>query len=540
MSTPARTPWEQPFASTSPWNIGIGTNAQWESSSNAAVQTLDSLSGEINVTSWSMPIYVGTASDPEVTITDASGVVPPQTLHVPLDAVPAAGSDGNMSFFDETQPDKVWSYWDVTFNNGTDPSGGLTAGLGSVFDSTGDGFSAPSYSPNQSDNNYVGGVITPYDLDNGSIDHMLRVAISRNALEMPNGSNYYTSNIPWPDDHVDFDGPSTYTGDIPAGSTFGIPASVNLSSLGLSQGGMMLATALQDYGAIWKDSGGSNQITFYGEPSDNGNPLMGEMQSDLSKIIPYLSIMTNQGPESVNGGGSYPYEASPLTIPGNDSSSTDTSSSGSTGQSSTTASDTSGNSGNTTSASSTSTSQQSVVNLTDSNSSVTDDNVAVNGTGSYSLDLEGNGDTVNLSGGAEQVSVYGSNNNVTTGDGNDTISIFSTGNTINAGAGNNSITDSGSDNTLVLPAAGSGYDDIFGNVLQNGDLLDFRPMLAGTNWNGDTSTLGQYVQVSTSSNGQDAIISVSQSANGSGTAVATLHGAGSLSLAALEANALTS
>ena len=98
-------------------------------------------------------------------------------------------------------------------------------------------------------------------------------------------------------------GPSQYTGNIVAGVTIGIPADVNLNSLGLSQGGMMLAQALQDYGAIWRDSCGSRTICFYSTPESDGNPLIQGMRADLAKIVPLLTIMRNQGPNSVNGGG---------------------------------------------------------------------------------------------------------------------------------------------------------------------------------------------------------------------------------------------
>ena len=90
---------------------------------------------------------------------------------------------------------------------------------------------------------------------------MVRLAISPDALKSPGAT--WTQNIPWPNTNEDYYGPQTYSGNIVAGSTFGIPKSVNLNSLGLSQGGMMLAKALQNYGGIWRDQGGTNQITFY-------------------------------------------------------------------------------------------------------------------------------------------------------------------------------------------------------------------------------------------------------------------------------------
>ncbi len=307
-----RTPWNQPFSATSPWNIGIGSGAQWESSSNPIVQKLDSLNGAINTTDWSLPIYTGTGSDPLVTVTTTDGELGPVQIHIPANAVPSGGSDRNMSFFDETQPGRVWTFWDVTFNNGSNASGGLTAGTGSVFDTAGDGFTNPSYNPNQVGSNYVGGVITPYDLSQGSIDHMLRVALSPEDEAMPPGATWDTGTL-FPTTHTDYDGPrGEYTGIIPAGSTFGIPASVNLSSLGLSQGGLMLAQALQKYGAVWADSAGTNQFTIYSEPSTASNQLMQQMEADVRKLMPYLSVMSNQRASNVNGGGTYPAPPPPF------------------------------------------------------------------------------------------------------------------------------------------------------------------------------------------------------------------------------------
>jgi hypothetical protein len=306
-SAPAtvRLPWNQPFAADSPWNIGIGSGAQWESPNSPVIQELHSLNGMINVADWSLPVFTGTASDPLVTIVTTDGEMAPVQIHVPLDAVPSGGTDRNMSFFDETQPGHVWTFWNVQFDNGHDVSGGMTAGLGSVFDTAGDGFSNPSYNPGQVGANYVGGIITPYDLSQGTISHMLRIALSDGVEAMPAGATWDTQ-LPFPITNVDYNGPTAYTGIIPAGSTFGIPASVDLSTLGLSQGGLMVARALQQYGAVWGDTAGTNQFTIYSEPQTAGNPLMQQAQADMQKLMPYMSILSNQSAETVNGGGTYP------------------------------------------------------------------------------------------------------------------------------------------------------------------------------------------------------------------------------------------
>ena len=168
-----------------------------------------------------------------------------------------------------------------------------------MWDTTGDGVTntvAPG-----SDYNFAVGVITDYDVSQGAIDHMVRLAISTNALKSP-GANWM-ENIPWPNIHEDYWGAQVYTGNIVAGSTFGIPMSVNLNSLGLSQGGMMLAKALQNYGGLWRHAGGTDQIIFYSTPENQNNPLIQQMQADMAKIVSQIEVMRNQGPNSVNGGG---------------------------------------------------------------------------------------------------------------------------------------------------------------------------------------------------------------------------------------------
>ena len=300
-----RNPTDIPFASTSVWNIGIGSNAQWSSSGDVDAAQLHGLHGGVTTANWGQPIYFGTASDPLVTVTNTDTLypVPPQQIHIPIGALPAAGSggytDAHMAFYDATQPGKMWSYWGASFNNGYDVTGGITTGLGGVWDTTGDGVTN-TVSPG-SDYDFAAGVITDYDVSQAAINHMVRLAISTNALKSPGAT--WIDNIPWPNMHEDYSGPQVYTGNIVAGSTFGIPMSVNLNSLGLSQGGMMLAKALQNYGGVWRDLGGSNQITFYSTPENQNNPLILQMQADMAKIVPTLEVLRNQGPTTINGGG---------------------------------------------------------------------------------------------------------------------------------------------------------------------------------------------------------------------------------------------
>ena len=171
----------------------------------------------------------------------------------------------------------------------------------------------------------------------------------------------------------------------------------------------------------------------------------------------------------------------------------------------------------------------------DANPVVLDSNATIIATsGDHMLFVGGTYDIVSLTGGTETVQAYQGHNSITTGTGNDTIGIAGSGNVIDAGGGSNRIEDSGSANTLVMP--GKGRDDVYGYVLQQRDTIDFRSALKGTAWNGQQSTLGNFLHVGM--NGNDAIITVSATADGAAVGTMDLHDSGPLSMAGLLAQSL--
>lgn len=157
--------------------------------------------------------------------------------------------------------------------------------------------------------------------------------------------------------------------------------------------------------------------------------------------------------------------------------------------------------------------------------------------GNHMIFIGGTGDTLTATGGTETVQAFQGHNTITTSGGNDTISFAGSGNVIDAGGGSNVLEDSGSGSTIVMPGAGQGMDDIFGYVLQNGDVLDFRAALAATQWDGSAATLGAYLQVGAA--GNDAIISLSTTAGGAAVQIADLRDSGPVGLAGVLAHALT-
>ena len=153
--------------------------------------------------------------------------------------------------------------------------------------------------------------------------------------------------------------------------------------------------------------------------------------------------------------------------------------------------------------------------------------------GDHMIFIGGSNDAVTATGGTETVQAFQGSNTITTGKGNDTVQISGSENVVNAGSGTNQVDDSGSNNTIVLPRGNQGTDNIYGYVMQNGDMLDLRNMLAGTQWDQSADTLGNYLQVGALDG--NAVISVKPTgvAGSASYAVATLYGSGSVSLATL-------
>ena len=148
--------------------------------------------------------------------------------------------------------------------------------------------------------------------------------------------------------------------------------------------------------------------------------------------------------------------------------------------------------------------------------------------------LDTTGDTVNSTSGNVTVMAFRGGSTVNLSGGNDYVRMAGTGSVIDLKGPTNQIDESGSSNTIVLePTA---LDTVFGNVINN-DTFDLRPLLAATNWNGDTSILSQYITVTSSDN--NSVVAMSATANGSNKEVALLHNTGSFSASALLAHSIT-
>jgi hypothetical protein len=279
------------------WNLPVGSGATWGTSSDADVDQLQHTSAEILAIEYGKPFYVGTTSDPLVTLQTRDTVYPvaSQQLRIPS----TASFTLWMDMFDRTQPRYFWSSYDCSFLGDAGVAGGVSCAYTAVADVCGDGVSN-LHGANRYD--WGIGTIRHWELAAGVIQHTLRFAVSQDVAK--SAGSTWTEDVPWPDDNEDYDGPSAYSGKLIFGSTIGIPAGVDLTTLGLSSGGLTLARALQDHGAIMRDTTGeSGALAFYAEPQDEDDPVIAQMRKDLPKLVKNLSVMRNQGADNVNGGG---------------------------------------------------------------------------------------------------------------------------------------------------------------------------------------------------------------------------------------------
>jgi hypothetical protein len=294
-----RIPSKWPFSEASPWNAPMGANATFSSANDPRTQNLvdPSIVAGINAAEYSHPIYVAKSSDPMRSVRvkvaptgiEGSGIAEYDVVarfRIPKRAEPAPGEDAHLHVVD---PDgrtlhETWMF----AKSGSE----LTAAGYARTDLLGSGVSSVNgrnVGMRAYGGSAIGGLIRTWEVKADAIRHVLAIALTNNQLKR---------GWVWPATQED-SGSSTYAGQIPMGSLVAIPPSVDLTALDLSDDGLVLAKALQDYGAYVVDRSGG--FTFYAEPGAESR--LGSMRRDVNKIREQLRLVTNNGPSSVGGGG---------------------------------------------------------------------------------------------------------------------------------------------------------------------------------------------------------------------------------------------
>ena len=327
---PARDLRVWPFSSQSPWNMPIGTGAQY------APFLTSTLPAGINYDGhWTCSVVLATQGDPLVTmyldkdaatnwdflngggavcgnsaadeqmlLSLSSTTLPSSknvysttpisayhdahddysaTFHIPAGACASPDTDAQMAVF---QPDGwVLEIYDAIHLS----TGDVVGEIASYTDAHGDGTGywngrRASMLPN------FAGLIRTGELAAEHIPHAL-VGIF--------GAELLAPVAVWPANAFDTNS-SGYTGMLPMGALVAIPAAVDVASLGLSAKGAAVAHAAQDYGIYVGDTGGTG-ITLQAEL---GDPELDDgLANDLPTIANLLQRIVNNTAATPGGGG---------------------------------------------------------------------------------------------------------------------------------------------------------------------------------------------------------------------------------------------
>lgn len=275
-----RDPRYWPFATSSPWNMPIGSGVQFESTTSKCTQSIRNTSygATVNSSAWSHPAYIASFSDPIGPLYQNGVFV--RNTNLPPGLVPSSGSDANVHIINPSgrYVDEMW----VT----TAMNGGWNAKYLVRNDVYGSGVNNGVRAAGVS---AIGGLIRSGEFSKG-IPHAVALAVTRAQQQ---------DGYIWPATSQDNFIDSTYAGGIRAGQLMAIPGHIDVTTLGLSPQGLQLARAMQNYGAYNVDSAGN--VAAYAEPKAAGE--VGGAATDIKLLRTLLVCVTNNTPSSVGGGG---------------------------------------------------------------------------------------------------------------------------------------------------------------------------------------------------------------------------------------------
>jgi hypothetical protein len=304
----------QPFSSQSVWNLPIATAATFEAAT--APRTADLVSAVkgrlyVNQASYSHPVVQATAADPVHAVPDRKTASRSSAYRIPAHASIAVGTDAHMHVI---SPDGT--YVDEAYNVRHPDGSTYDAARRHRVDLLGTGL-GPQNGTRAYGGSALGGLIRAWEVDpthpayTGVIRHALAIALDGTQLHYSGGSFGYNSaghstalGYVWPATEQDSFSTTGYTGAVPMGAYFAIPPSVDITRLGLSPSGLMVARALQDYGGYVTDRA-SGVAPLYVEPSAPAgfrNELLANSARDLATIQAQLRVVTSNSAATPNGG----------------------------------------------------------------------------------------------------------------------------------------------------------------------------------------------------------------------------------------------
>jgi hypothetical protein len=276
------------FEARSWWNAAVPADAPDNPNEAAILDYLSTAeeSGEGCLTfagagdsAWGQPIYWARPGDRQYDVQGLQDGSPPELnrIRIPDGARSADNSDGTMTIFDERRG-YVAMFTDAAYDKDSDT---WSAAGGSVAYLDSNGLSSMLPESNEPDNvgNHRGnnGAVAAVRFDEvqeGSIDHVLKIAIGPEAAD----------RAVFPMTGSDGD----YLGDDPAvppqGLRLRINPSIDLDELRLHPEALVIAKALQTYGMYIGDSGGVTALKLEDTVSEGRGQLWDVTAQDLCRL----------------------------------------------------------------------------------------------------------------------------------------------------------------------------------------------------------------------------------------------------------------
>jgi hypothetical protein len=282
-----------PFASDSPWNTALGSEANYATIMSPKFSPTKG--ANFNVSSWSIPVYTALPTDPWRSFFDADAPTKIiAMLRTPTNAAPDTQADGTLAVIDGAQAVEMWQARKLS-------NGNWTASAAVLTDLTGRGFYDSYHGIRAGGMSALGGLIRRDELLALNIPHALAIAVQPLALNRnAPGGKAWVWPASWADGTTNPGGSYSTGGNLHMGSLLAIPPSVRLDTLGLSPQGLAIARALQDYGAYISETGGGNVI-YYAEPASAD--IVTTDGGELGKLTPYLKVITHHTAVDIGGGG---------------------------------------------------------------------------------------------------------------------------------------------------------------------------------------------------------------------------------------------
>lgn len=251
-----------PFSDNSYWNTPLKKDAPVNNWSAEIISYLKSdnspdyvqISGTGSDGSWGNPVYWASKSDHAYRIKNETGCpdLPPEmsAMRIPHGADPDPTDDASMTVYDLAKG-VVYALWHASYSTSTDT---WSSCGGSVYYVDSNGLAGSLPQSDESRNQGHRGVppsafaVRWDEIQAGEIDHVLKIAVDttkcRHVFPMT-GDECGTTNQNAPSE----------------GTRIRIKRSVDLSKMGLSRAALVVATALQKYGALIADqSSGSASL----------------------------------------------------------------------------------------------------------------------------------------------------------------------------------------------------------------------------------------------------------------------------------------